>query len=66
MYFIHLCIRIAFNNLKEFSGKALKLIADGYPAYNITNQHFVLKRNDFELTQVIGLTNDEPISTEYR
>ena len=56
-----------FDKFKEFPGKALKFIADGYTAYPLAKQQFELEENkDFDLTQVIGLTNDDPVSAEYR
>ena len=62
-----LAMRMAFDKFKEFPGKALKFIADGYTAYPLAKQQFELEENkDFDLTQVIGLTNDDPVSAEYR
>ena len=56
-----------FDKFKEFPGKALKFIADGYTTYPLAKQQFELEENkDFDLTQVIGLTNDDPVSAEYR
>lgn len=61
-----LAIRMAFDKFKEFPGKALKFVADGYTAYKLAEQQFKLHDMDFNVTQVIGLTNDDPVSTEYR
>ena len=61
-----LAMRMAFDKFKEFPGKALNFVADGNPVYKLAKQLFALKNMDFELTQVIGLTNDDPVSTEYR
>jgi len=62
-----LAMRMAFAKFKEFPNKALKFIADGYSAYPIASQQFKLKNNwDFDVTQVIGLTNDDAVSTEFR
>ena len=65
-----LAIRMAFDKFKKFPGKALKFVADGYTAYKLAEQQFKLhdkeKFKDFSVTQVIGLTNDDPISKEYR
>ena len=66
-----LAMRMAFDKFKNFSGKAVKFIADGYTAYKLAEQQFKLhdkdgKFKDFSVTQVIGLTNDDPVSTEYR
>jgi hypothetical protein len=35
-------------------------------AYNLAQQQFNLNGFDFDVTQVIGLTNNDPVSTEYR
>ena len=61
-----LAMRLAFAKFKEFPGKALKFSADGYTAYKLAQQQFMLNDTDFDLIQVIGLTNDDPVSTEYR
>lgn len=61
-----LTMRMAFSKFKEFPGKALKFAADGYTTYKLAQQLFAEKGMDFELIQVIGLTNDDPVSTEYR
>lgn len=61
-----LAMRMAFSKFKEFPGKALKFVADGYSAYNLAHQQFVLNNMDFNLIQVIGLSNDDPVSTEFR
>lgn len=65
-----LAMRMAFDKFKEFPGKALKFVADGYTAYKLAEQQFKLhdtkKFKDFSVTQVIGLTNDDPVSKEYR
>lgn len=62
-----LAMRMAFNKFKQCPGKALTFVADGYSAYPLAKQQFELKEDKlFELTQVIGLTNDDAVSTEYR
>jgi transposase-like protein/ssDNA-binding Zn-finger/Zn-ribbon topoisomerase 1 len=61
-----LAMRMAFSKFKEFPGKALKFAADGYTAYKLAQQQFMLQNMDFNLIQVIGLTNVDPVSTEYR
>jgi transposase-like protein len=61
-----LAMRRAFTKFKEFPGKALKFIADGYTAYPLAQQQFALEGMNFDVTQVIGLTNNDPVSTEYR
>jgi transposase-like protein/ssDNA-binding Zn-finger/Zn-ribbon topoisomerase 1 len=61
-----LAMRMAFSKFKQFPGKALKFISDGYSVYKLAQQQFMLNGMDFNLIQVIGLTNDDPVSTEYR
>ena len=61
-----LAMRMAFSKFKEFPGKSLKFASDGYSAYKLAQQQFMLNNLDFNLIQVIGLTNDDPVSTEYR
>lgn len=62
-----LSMRMAFEKFKTFPGKALRFIADGYSAYPLASQ--VCKREKgwaFDVTQVIGLTNDDAVSKEWR
>jgi len=65
-----LAMRMAFDKFKKFPGKALKFVADGYTSYKLAEQQFKLHDKkifeDFSVTQVIGLTNEDPVSTEYR
>jgi hypothetical protein len=62
-----LAMRMAFDKFQHFPGKLLKFIADGYSAYPLAKQQFELEENKiFDLTQVIGLTNDDPVSEENR
>lgn len=62
-----LAMRMAFDKFKTFPGKALNFIADGYSAYPLAKQQFELEEDKiFDLTQVIGLLNNDPVSTEYR
>ena len=61
-----LSMRMAFEKFKEFPGLALKFVSDGYSVYNLAKQQFALNDKDFNLIQVIGLTNDDSISKEYR
>lgn len=61
-----LALRMAFAKFKEFPGKALRFIADGYSAYPLACQQFKLNNMDFDVTQVIGLTNEDPVSTRFR
>lgn len=61
-----LAMRMAFAKFKKFPGLDLKFVADGYSVYKLAQQQFSLNDMDFNLIQVIGLTNDDPVSTEYR
>jgi len=62
-----LTMRMAFEKFKEFPNKALRFIADGYSAYPLASQQCKLNNGwDFDVTQVIGLTNDDAASTEFR
>ena len=62
-----LAMRMAFDKFKTFPGKALKFVADGYTAYPLATQQFNIQENkEFNLIQVIGLTNDDAVSTEFR
>ena len=64
-----LAMRMAFREFKEKLPENFKFIADGYSAYLLAAQQFFIKKgNDFkfDITQVIGLTNDDAISAEFR
>ena len=65
-----LAMRMAFDKFKKFPSKTLKFVADGYTAYKLAEQQFKLhdikKFKDFSVTQVIGLTNEDDVSKEYR
>ncbi|MDD2504237.1 MAG: DDE-type integrase/transposase/recombinase [Clostridia bacterium] len=62
-----LAMRMAFDKFKSFPAKALKFIADGYSAYPLASQQCKLEKGwDFDVTQVIGLTNDDAVSKEFR
>ncbi len=63
-----LAMRMAFKNLKTLPEK-FKFIADGYSAYPLASQQFALRDEnplDFDITQVIGLSNDDAVSKEFR
>jgi transposase-like protein len=63
-----LAMRMAFRNLKELP-KNFKFIADGYSAYPLAAQQFFHEFGDkfkFDITQVIGLTNDDEVSKQFR
>lgn len=62
-----LTMRMAFDKFKVFPQDALQFIADGYPAYPLAKQQFELNEDKkFKLIQVIGLSNKDEISTEWR
>ena len=63
-----MAMRMAFQNLKELP-KDFRFIADGYSAYVLAAQQFFQEFGDafkFEITQVIGLTNEDAVSTAFR
>jgi len=62
-----LAMRMAFRHLKALPDK-FRFIADGYSAYPLAAQQFQLADPplDFNITQVIGLTNDDAVSAEFR
>lgn len=63
-----LAMRMAFRHLKELP-KRFRFIADGYSAYPLAAQQFFHEFGDkfkFDITQVIGLTNDDEVSKEFR
>ncbi len=63
-----MAMRMAFQNLKKIP-ENFKFIADGYSAYPLAAQQFFVKYKEkfkFNITQVIGLTNDDAVSKEFR
>lgn len=63
-----LAMRMAFRNIKKIPEK-FRFIADGYSVYPLAAQQFALNEDNplaFNITQVIGLTNDDAVSTEFR
>ena len=63
-----LAMRMAFRGLAKLPEK-FKFIADGYSAYPLAAMEFAKKFGKvftFRITQVIGLTNDDSVSAEYR
>lgn len=63
-----LAMRMAFRHLKELP-ENFRFIADGYSAYPLAAQQFFHQYGDsfkFDITQVIGLQNDDEVSTEFR
>lgn len=63
----YVTMRMAFDKFKDFPSKALKFIADGYSAYPLAAQQFKIEKDwDVSVTQVIGLTNGDEVSKEFR
>ena len=63
-----LAMRMAFRHFKELPEK-FRFIADGYSAYPLAAQQFFREYGDrmsFEITKVIGLTNEDEVSKEFR
>lgn len=63
-----LATRMAFRGIKKLSA-SFKFISDGYSAYPLASQQFALKKDaplSFDITQVIGLTNDDEVSTSLK
>ncbi|KAB3527094.1 DDE-type integrase/transposase/recombinase [Alkaliphilus serpentinus] len=63
-----LAMRMAFKYVSNISHK-FKFIADGYSAYPLAAQQFALRDKNplhFDITQVIGLSNDDAVSKEFR
>ena len=61
-------MRMAFQHLKELP-KNFKFIADAYSAYPLAALQFFIhfgKSFKFDITQVLGLTNDDAVSAEFR
>ena len=61
-------MRMAFRHLSQLP-QNFKFIADGYSAYPLAAMEFARKFKDsfkFSITQVIGLTNDDEVSKEFR
>ena len=56
----------SFDKFKEFLVKVLNFVTDCYSAYLLAKQQFELEENkEFNLTQVIGLTNENPVSKQF-
>lgn len=59
---------MVLKHFKELPEK-FKFIADGYSAYPLAAQQFFREFGDkfkFDITQVIGLTNDDEVSKKFR
>ncbi len=61
-------IKAAFSTLSKYDKlpDSLKVITDGNPIYNVAVQYWCQNGLPFELFQVIGLTNLDETSNEYR
>lgn len=63
-----LAMRMAFRHLTELP-KNFRFIADGYSAYPLAAQQFFHEFGNafkFDITQVIGLSNNDEVSKEFR
>lgn len=63
-----LAMRMALRQFKELP-KNFRFIADGYSAYPLAAQQFFREFGEafkFNITQVIGLTNDDAVSKKFR
>lgn len=63
-----LAMRMAFRHFRELP-KGFRFIADGYSAYPLAARQFFHEFGEkfrFTITQVIGLTNDDKVSKEFR
>ena len=63
-----LAMRMAFRHFKKLPDN-FRFIADGYSAYPLAAQQFFHRFGEafhFDITQVIGLTNDDAVSKEFR
>ena len=66
-YILAMCM--AFRGFKDKLPENFKFISDGYSAYLLAAQQFFIKKGNtfkFDITQVIGLTNDDAVSAEFR
>lgn len=62
-------IQTIFSTLKRYGStipKTLNIVVDGNPIYKVAQQFFGQRRLFFKVTPVIGLSNDDPVSTKYR
>ena len=61
-------IKAAYSTLSKYDKlpESLKVISDGNPIYNVAVQYWTQHGLPFKLYQVIGLTNQDDISKEYR
>lgn len=64
-----LAMRMAFRGFKDKLPEHFRFIADGYSAYPLAAQQFFREFGEkfrFDITQVIGLTNEDAVSKEFR
>lgn len=64
-----LAMRMAFRNFKDKLPDNFRFIADGFSAYPLAAQQFFINYGEsfkFNVTQVLGLTNDDAVSKEFR
>ena len=61
-------IKAAYSTLIKYDKlpESLKIISDGNPIYNVAVQYWCQNNLPFKLYQVIGLTNQDDTSREYR
>ena len=61
-------IKAAYSTLIKYEKlpESLKVISDGNPIYNVAVQYWCQNGLPFKLFQVIGLTNQDETSKEYR
>ena len=61
-------IKASYSTLSKYDTlpESLKVISDGNPIYNVAVQYWTQNGLPFQLFQVIGLTNQDDISKEYR
>ena len=63
-----LAMRMAFKHFKKLPDN-FRFVADGYSAYVLAAQQFLRELEDdfkFDITRVIGLTNDDAVSDKFR
>ena len=59
---------IKANMILQIQGDSrdLNMVFDGNPIYLLAQHFFAIHGIHFDVTQVIGLTNDDPVSAEHR
>lgn len=63
-----LAVKAIYDVVKRYKEipEDLTFIVDGNPIYLLAQQYFAQHDIHFEVKQVIGLTNEDPVSTEFR